>query len=74
GQSDEDHITFALVEQRVMVTHDADFLRYASTESNHYGIVYGHKAAHSIGHIIDSLILIYEVLTLEEMAGRVEYI
>jgi len=57
-----------------MVTHDADFLRYASGESDHYGIACCHKTAHSIGQIVDSLILIYEVLMPEEMVGRIEYL
>jgi hypothetical protein len=58
----------------VVVTHDADFLRYASQRSDHPGIAYSHMGTRSIGEIIRSLILIYEVLTPEEMAGHVEYL
>jgi hypothetical protein len=56
------------------VTHDADFLRYASRSSDHPGIAYCHMGARSVGEIIRSLILIYEVLTPKEMAGHVEYL
>jgi predicted nuclease of predicted toxin-antitoxin system len=59
--------------QRVVVTHDTDFLRLAQRDPNHPGIVYCDKVACSIGDIIRHLILVYEVLTPDEMAGRVEY-
>lgn len=72
--NDPAHLDFIRCEGRVVVTHDADFLRYASQSSDHPGIVYCHIGARSVGEIIRNLILIYEVLTPEEMAGRVEYL
>lgn len=74
AESDEAQLTFSRNEQRVIVTHDADFLRLASQSSDHPGIAYCHKTARSIGEIIRTLILIYEVLAPEEMTGRVEYL
>lgn len=71
---DPDHLDFIRREGRVVVTHDADFLRYASQSRDHPGIAYCHMGARSIGEIIRGLILIYEVLTPEEMAGHVEYL
>jgi hypothetical protein len=41
---------------------------------DHPGIAYCHKSARSLGEIIRSLILIHEVLTPEEIAGRVQYL
>jgi predicted nuclease of predicted toxin-antitoxin system len=74
GQSDETQLGFARRQQRVIVTHDPDFLRYASSGIEHCGIAYCHKTALSIGEIIEALILIHEVLTPEEMTGHVEYL
>lgn len=71
---DPDHLDFIRREGRVVVTHDADFLRYASQGSDHPGIAYCQMGARSVGEIIRSLILIYEVLTPEEMTGHVEYL
>ncbi|MFQ5859711.1 MAG: DUF5615 family PIN-like protein [Anaerolineae bacterium] len=71
---DSEHLDFIRREGRVVVTHDADFLRYASQSTDHPGIAYCHMGARSIGEIIRSLILIYEVLTPEEIAGDVEYL
>lgn len=71
---DSEHLDFIWREGRVVVTHDADFLRYASQSTDHLGIAYCHMGARSIGEIIRSLILIYEVLTPEEMTGHVEYL
>ncbi len=72
--SDPDQLAFAQREGRVLVTHDADFLRFAAQGLDHPGIAYCHKSARSLGDIIRSLILIHEVLTPEEMAGRVQYL
>jgi predicted nuclease of predicted toxin-antitoxin system len=73
-EDDPVHLDFIRREGRVVVTHDADFLRYASRNSDHPGIAYCHIGARPIGEIIRRLILIYEVLTPEEMAGHVEYL
>jgi predicted nuclease of predicted toxin-antitoxin system len=64
----------ARAEGRVIVTHDADFLRFASENSDHPGIAYCHKTRRSIGEIVRSLILIFEAMTPEEMTGRVEFL
>ncbi|MGH2522734.1 MAG: DUF5615 family PIN-like protein [Anaerolineales bacterium] len=73
-ESDAAQIAFVVREQRVLVTHDTDFLRLASQSSEHPGIIYCDKLSLSLGEMIRSLILIYEVLTPEELAGRVEYL
>ena len=72
--NDPAHLDFICREGRVVVTHDADFLRYASQSNDHPGIAYCHMGARSVGEIIRSLILIYEALTSREMAGHVEYL
>jgi predicted nuclease of predicted toxin-antitoxin system len=72
-KDDETHLQFARAEGRIVVTRDQDFLRFASAKSNHSGIVF-YTANQSVREIIEGLILIYEVMAPEEMAGRVEYI
>jgi hypothetical protein len=56
------------------VTHDDDFLKIASVQTNHPSIVYCCKDAKSVGDIVKQLALIYEVLTPEEMRGQVEFL
>lgn len=73
-QSDAAQLAFIRQQGRVLVTHDTDFLRLASRSREHPCVVYCTKTAHSIGDILRALILIYEVLSPEEMAGRVEYL
>ncbi|MEG4860809.1 DUF5615 family PIN-like protein [Microcoleus sp. K1-B6] len=73
-KSDESHLAFIREQQRVIVTHDDDFIIMASDTSDYPGIVYCPPNSSSIGEIIRSLILIYEVYTPEEMIGRIEYI
>lgn len=73
-QSDEAQLDFIGQEQRVLFTQDDDFLRIASRTNNHPGIVYSKQGNRSTGQIIESLVLIYEVYTPEEMVGRVEYL
>lgn len=72
-QNDEAHLRYARDEARVIVTRDQDFLRLAAGTSDHSGIVF-YTANQSIREIIEGLILVYEVLTASEMAGRVEYL
>ncbi|MBE9228096.1 DUF5615 family PIN-like protein [Phormidium sp. LEGE 05292] len=73
-QSDEVQLAFAQNEGRVIFTHDQDFLIIASQNSNHCGIAYCKQGTRSIGQIIESLVLMYEVYTAEEMIGRVEFL
>lgn len=59
---------------RVLVTHDADFLRLAATSVDHAGIAYCHQNRRTVGEIVRILILIHELLSQDEMAGRLEYL
>lgn len=74
GQSDNVQWEFVHAEGRVLVTHDTDFLRLAQQLRNHFGVVFCAKGARSVGEIIRSLVLMYEVISTEEMQGQVEYI
>jgi predicted nuclease of predicted toxin-antitoxin system len=71
---DNAQLEYARAERRVVVTHDPDFLDLARRSKDHAGIAYCKMKARSIGEIIRTLILIYEVLTPEEMAGHIEYL
>ena len=57
-----------------MVTHDSDFLRLYEKGTPHAGIAYCQQGIRTIGQIIESLLLIYELMIPEEMAGTVEYL
>ncbi|MCA9920065.1 MAG: hypothetical protein KC445_19040, partial [Anaerolineales bacterium] len=61
-------------EDRAIFTQDRDFLILASQSSNHAGIVYAPKNNRSIGQLLNSLQLIYELLSPEEMRDHIEYI
>jgi predicted nuclease of predicted toxin-antitoxin system len=74
GQPDEVQFDFVCRQERVIVTHDTDFFRLAIQSSEHCGIAFCQKGTRSIGEIIRSLILLYEVFTPEEMKGTVEYL
>ncbi len=72
--TDSEHLDFALQENRVIVTHDDDFLRLVSQINDHNGIVYCHKTKYAVGDLVRRLILVFEVLNPEEMMGHVEYL
>ena len=74
SRSDQAQLEFVRKEGRVIVTHDTDFLRIASATLEHPGVVYCHRTTRTLGEIIKSLIMIYEILTPEEMSGHVEFI
>ena len=73
-RSDAAQWAFVREAERVLVTHDADFLRLVSRDREHPGIAYCHKTSRAIGDMIRSLILIYEILSPEELVGRVEFL
>jgi hypothetical protein len=73
GAPDEVNLARALAEGRVIFTQDDDFPRLHALGSAHAGIIYAPQGT-PIGRIIQGLILIYHVLTPDEMAGHVEFL
>jgi len=71
--NDREQLIFAHRARRVLVTHDSDFLRLHGKGVPHAGIVYCPQGSRTIGQIIKSLLLIYELMSPEEMIGTVEY-
>ena len=71
---DEDHIVFGIAQLRVVFTQDQDFLRIHAAGIPHAGIAFCRQQSRTIGEIIDSLVLIWEVLEPQEMESRVEFI
>src|SRR4051812_50064415 len=71
---DEEHIAHAVATGRVVFTQDSDFLRLDAAGAEHRGIVFCRQHSRSIGQLIASLLLIWEVYEPEEMVNRVEYI
>ena len=73
GATDEQQLAFALSEGRVLFTYDRDFLRLAAEGRPHAGIAYASRRT-SVGQIIRGLLLIHQVLSSEDMVGKVEYL
>ena len=73
GAADEVHLQLAVSQNRAIFTQDTDFLRLHKSGSTHHGIIYTHRST-PIGKIIQGLLLIYQVLTDEEMENHVEYL
>ncbi len=73
GASDHDHFALAVKKQRVILTRDADFLRMYVTGEKNYGIVF---APHNVqaGSILRGLMVLFDVLTAEDMIGHVEFL
>jgi hypothetical protein len=56
------------------VTQDDDFLRLHAQGLPHAGIAYCGQQSMSIGEMLRRLVLIHDLLSPEEMAGRVEFL
>jgi predicted nuclease of predicted toxin-antitoxin system len=74
GATDMAHIEFAAASGRVLVTQDDDFLRLHLQGVAHAGIAYCQQQSVSIGEMLRRVVLIHDLLSPEEMAGRVEYL
>jgi predicted nuclease of predicted toxin-antitoxin system len=72
--SDEKQLEYAISEGRVIVTHDADFLRIAERGESHPGIAYSPQESRSVGQIIASLFLMSECLSADDMRNHVEFV
>jgi predicted nuclease of predicted toxin-antitoxin system len=73
GASDEEHLKRAVQEKRVIFTQDDDFLKLHANDLHHAEIVYA-KQGTNIGKIISGLMLIYQVLSPEDMKSHLEFI
>lgn len=74
GASDGAHLAFAASSGRVVVTQDHDFLRLHAQGMAHAGIAYCAQQSLSLGETLRRVILIHDLLSPEEMAGRVEFL
>jgi len=71
---DEDQLSFAYAQGRVLVTQDEDYLAMNHQGIPHAGIAFWKPNSRSIGQVIRSLIDLEKELLPEEMAGRVVWI
>lgn len=74
GATDEEQVAFARAQRRIILTHDADFLRLHKAGVEHAGIVYMRQGQRSIGEILRGLIKIWESQTPETMCQHVEFV
>lgn len=74
GSSDEEQLAYCRMHQRVLVTHDDDFLRLHSAGLPHAGIAYCHQGAKSIGELVRTLLLLTSVLDSDDMQNQIEFL
>jgi len=74
GADDAAQLAFAVSHGRVMVSHDADFLRLHAEGKVHAGIAYCPLGALTAGELLRGLILIYDLLSVAEMENRIEFL
>lgn len=74
GATDQEQIAFAISENRILVTHDDDFVILHSRGITHTGIAYCDQKRRSIGEILNTLILIWEVIEPKEMQNKLEFL
>lgn len=71
--TDEEQLAYATQNDRVVFTHDTDFLKIHAKGTEHAGIVYTSNQK-DVGENIRNLKLIHDVMDAEEMRNHVEYI
>lgn len=74
GASDDEQLAFAVTHGRVLVTHDADFLRLHAEGRSHAGIVFCHQRTATVGGLIRGLALIHAILSAGDMTNHVEFL
>ena len=74
GATDEQHLAFARKEGRIVVTHDADFLRLHAQDAEHAGIAFCHARKCTLGELIRALSALSISTTPEALVNKVEYL
>jgi len=74
GDLDRKQLAFAAMKRRILVTFDDDILALDAAGAPHSGIVFSRAGRRSVGELIESLILIANVIEPEEMRNHVEFI
>jgi predicted nuclease of predicted toxin-antitoxin system len=69
---DPEILNWALREGRVVVTFDSDFPALHRSGAEHAGILFLTRAR-DIGSIVETVFLVDEAMSPDEMRGRVEY-
>lgn len=69
-----DQLAFATKEERVVVTFDPDYLALHQSGMPHGGIAWCPAQKHSIGKMIQAVLLVHGVLDRESMRNHVEYL
>jgi len=73
GASDGTLLAYALSLERVLFSQDEDFLTLHQQGVPHAGVAYAPQQT-PIGRLVRGLLLIHDILTAEEMRGRVEFL
>jgi predicted nuclease of predicted toxin-antitoxin system len=73
GATDMEHLAFASSQRRVVATHDDD-LRLHAQGAAHTGIAYCRQQSMTIGELLRRVVLLHDLLSPEEMIGRVEFL
>ncbi len=74
GLADELILDAARQQGRVVYTKDTDFIRHHALGIHHAGILYHNALEYSVGEAIRRVSLACEVLSMEEMRNRVEFL
>ena len=74
GADDGEQLAHANTQGRVIVTSDADFIVLHDGGAQHCGIVHCQQQDRSVGQIIGSLELIWNLLEPDEMRNRLEFV
>jgi predicted nuclease of predicted toxin-antitoxin system len=74
GATDQEQLGYCFREGRVIITHDEDMLRLASSGTAHAGIAYCHQNKYKVGGLILKLLALPGRVTAEEIRGRVEFL
>jgi hypothetical protein len=74
GLPDDEQLHFALTEERVLVTFDADYLVLAAQGNPHAGIAFAYADRYRIGQLISDLLVMHGVYSRDDMRNHVEYL
>lgn len=72
--ADDDQLAFATRQQRMLVTHDRDFLRLGSHGEPHAGIAYCARDKYAIGGLLRAMLTLWVQAAAADVVNRVTFL
>lgn len=74
GSTDQHQLALAHSQNRVMLTHDSDYVQLHTSGMEHSGILYCHQRRRSVGELVRLMALVWETAEPADFRNQLKYL